>query len=60
MHVTSENIHQVEFKSLTFFPTHKELLSNAEFTIVNLKIGEQPKWDEGSPTCIHLLVKEDE
>ena len=54
---TSENIHQVEFKSPTFFPTHKELLSNAEFTIVNLKTGEQPKWDEGSPTCIHLLVR---
>ena len=41
----------------TFFPTHKELLSNAEFTIVNLKTGKQPKWDEGSPTCIHLLVR---
>ena len=54
----SENIHQVEFKSPTFFPTHKESLSNAEFTIVNLKTGVQPDWDEGSPTCIHLLVRE--
>ena len=53
----SENIHQVEFKSLSFFPTHKELLSNAKFTIVDLKTGEQPKWDEGSPTYIHLIVR---
>ena len=34
---TSENIHQVEFKSPTFFATHKESVSNAEFTVVNLK-----------------------
>ena len=54
---TSENIHQVEFKRPTFSPTHKELLSIAEFTIVNLKTGEQPKWNEESPTCIHLLVR---
>ena len=54
---TSENIHQVEFKSLTFFKTHRELLSNANFTIVNLKTGEQPEWDEGSPTFIHLIVR---
>ena len=52
---TSENIHQVEFKSPTCFPTYKELLSNAEFTIVNLKTGEQLKLDEGSPTCFLLL-----
>ena len=38
---TSENIHQVEFKSPTFFPTHKESLSNATFTRVKLKTGEQ-------------------
>ena len=54
---TSENIHHVEFKSLTFFKTHKELLSNAKFTIVNLKTGEQPEWDEGSPTFIQLIVR---
>ena len=54
---TSENIHQVEFKSLTFFKTHRELLSNANFTIVNLKTGEQPEWDEGSPTFIQLIVR---
>ena len=54
---TSENIHQVQFKTPTFFPTHKELLSNATFTIVNLKTGEQPEWEEGSPTYIHLIVR---
>ena len=54
---TSENIHIVEFKRLKFFPTHKVLLSNAEFTIVDLKTGEQPKWDKGSPTFIHLVER---
>ena len=54
---TSENIHQLKFKSLKFFHRHKELLSNAKFTIVNLKTGEQPEWDEGSPTFIHLIVR---
>ena len=54
---TSENIHQVEFKSLTCFKTHRELLSNANFTIVNLKTGEQPERGEGSPTFIHLIVR---
>ena len=54
---TTEKIYHVEFKSLIFFPTHKELLSNAKFTIVNLKTGEQPEWDEGSPTFIHLIVR---
>ena len=24
--------------------------------IINLKTGEQPKWENGSPTFIHLLV----
>ena len=47
----------MEFKSLTFFKMHKELLSNANFTIVNLKTGEQPEWDEGSPTFIQLIVR---
>ena len=54
---TSENIHQVEFKSLTFFKTHRELLSNANFTIVNLKTGEKPEWDGGSPTFIKSIVR---
>ena len=45
------------FKNPTFFPTNKELLSNAKFTIINLKTSEQPKWDEGSPTFIHLLIR---
>ena len=27
-----------------------------KFTIINLKTGNQPKWDEGSPTFIHLLI----
>ena len=53
----SENIFHVTFKNPTFFPTKKELLSNAKFTIINLKTGEQPKWDEGSPTFIHLLIR---
>ena len=55
--VTSDNIHHVNFKRLIFSPTHKELLSNANFTIVNLKIGEQPEWDEGSPRFKHLIVR---
>ena len=54
---TSENINPVEFKSLTFFKTHRDLLSNAKFTIANLKTGEQPEWDEGSPTFIQLIVR---
>ena len=45
------------FKNPTFFPTKKELLSNAKFTIINLKSGNQPKWDEGSPTFIHLIIR---
>ena len=52
-----ENKFYVEFKNPTFFPTKKELLSNAKFTIINLKSNEQPDWDEGSPTFIHLLVR---
>ena len=53
----SENIFHVTFKNPTFFPTKKELLSNAKFNIINLKTGEQPKWDEGSPTFIHLIIR---
>ena len=54
---TSENIFHVEFKSPSFFPSQKELLSNAKFTIINLKTNEQPEWDEGAPTFIHLIVR---
>ena len=53
----SENIFHVTFKNPTFFPTKKELLSNAKFNIINLKTGEHPKWDEGSPTFIHLIIR---
>ena len=45
------------FKNPTFSHNKKELLSNAKFSIINLKTGEQPKWDEGSPTFIHLLIR---
>ena len=54
---TSENIFHVEFKSPSFFPSQKELLSNAKFTIINLKTNAQPEWDEGAPTFIHLIVR---
>ena len=53
----SENIFHVKLKNPTFFPTQKEILSNAKFRIINLKTGNQPKWDEGFPTFIHLLIR---
>ena len=55
----SENIFHVKFKNQTFFPAKKELLSNAKFSIINLKTGDQPKWDEGDRhSFIYLLEKE--
>ena len=44
----------MEFQSLTFFKTHREL---PNFTIANLKPGEQHEWDEGSPTFKQLIVR---
>ena len=36
----SENIFHVTFKNSSFFLIYKELISNAKFTIINLKTGE--------------------
>ena len=53
----TENKFYIEFKKPTYFLTRKELLSDAKFTIVNLKTHDQPNWDEGAPTFIHLIIQ---
>ena len=55
----SENIFHVTFKNPTFFPTKKELLSNAKFSIINLKTGEHRNGMKvHQHSFIYLLEKE--
>ena len=39
----SENIFHVEFKKTAYFETREELLSNAKFSIIDLKTNSQPE-----------------
>ena len=49
--------HHFEFVNPTYYTTSKELLANATFSIIDVKLRDTPDWKIGSPTYIQAIVR---
>ena len=47
----------VDFKNPTFFTTKKELLSQAQFEIIDFKTNSAPNFSVGAPTYIQVVIR---
>ena len=54
---TSKDVEHVEFKNPPFFNTRKELLSRAQFQIIDVNTNSPPNFATGSPTYIQVVIK---
>lgn len=54
---TTKDVEHVEFRNPTFFNTRKELLSRAQFQIIDLNTNLPPNFSAGSPTYIQTIIK---
>ena len=52
----SDVVH-VDFKNPTFFETRKELLSRANFKIIDVNTNTAPNFSIGSPTFIQVVIR---
>ena len=49
---------QLNFNNPTFFPTSKQQLSRAWFEIIDLETNRAPNFKAGSPTFMHIVLRE--
>ena len=54
---TTKGVEHVEFRNPSFFNTRKELLSRAQFQIIDLNTNLPPNFSAGSPTYIQAIIK---
>ena len=54
---TSKDVEHVEFRNPPFFNTRKELLSRAQFQIIDVNTNSPPNFATGSPTYIQVAIK---
>ena len=53
----TNDVEHVEFRNPPFFNTRKELLSRAQFQIVDVNTNLSPNFSTGSPTYIQVVIK---
>ena len=54
---TTNDVEHVEFRNPPFFKTRKELLSRAQFQIIDVNTNLPPNFATGSPTYIQVVIK---
>ena len=55
-----DSVVHIEFKNPTFFRTRKELLSRADFEIIDIEDDKKPNFKVGSPTFVQVVIRKEE
>ena len=55
----SDSVLHIDFKNPTFFRTRKELLSRADFELIDIDDNEKPNFKVGSPTFVQVVIRKE-